>query len=333
MTIETAKPELLIVRAQNGVTALLRSRLAASVVLLYLPFILAGIYLEARFTVGIFSRGVLLSTLWLALAPFLIQDAHRVICSFFEENKSLFEGEKERQQLKQWTLDRFQSPAYLLFGVPWAVGTTAVILMMRFSSSPLPVQIWAGVTYFLLFLISAIGFQGVVAVVGAILRLAREGVRFDPYHPDQFGGMEAVGRFAVRGTLYFSTGSLVLPLVFELMETSSFQANLLNVVAGVLTALFVCMVLYSFLLPVLRIKAVVSDEKDAALLNSNAELEKLYGEAESVSDGAKVQVYYEVFHKRLLEIKDYPYDLNVLIELFAAVGLPILIASLEKVLV
>ncbi|MDY0357852.1 MAG: hypothetical protein RBR19_18360 [Sedimentisphaerales bacterium] len=324
----------LLVRVQDWLSAHLRSRLAASVLLLYVPLTAAGILISAITGIAIFSRGVVISMLWLAIAPFLVQDALRVLTVFFASQKHLFSSESEHGSLRDWTLARFHSPRYVLFGIPWALAATSVIICAKYGDCPWPVITWAGTTYFALFFISAIGFQGILTVVALVVRLGRAGVRFDPYHPDLFGGLEAVSRLSVRGTMYFSTGALVFPLVFELIARHSENSALLEYSTLGITSIFIAVVLYSFLGPVLRIKDMVAERKEQAIVASNSTLDELYEKVSAGTDDGRqydvFRAYYRVYHCRLYDIKDYPYDTKVLFELLVSIGLPIIMAVFEK---
>ncbi len=327
----------LIVRIQNWLGRRVHSRWLASVLLLYVPLISAGILIERTTGSEVFSRGIILSTVVLAIMPFLIQDAERVLTAFLDNHQHLFQTESEWAIFRNWSLSRFHSPRYMWFGFPWAIGTTLIGVMIKYDGSPFLVKAWASVTYFIILFLSAIGFQGVSVGVAIILKLGREGARFDPYHPDLFGGFEALSRLSARATLYFSIGAFVFPLVFELVAESSQDSELLNYSTIAATTIYVGVLICTFLLPVLSIKRMVAVEKEKALLASNRKLDELHGQISKNQGGnyelMNLQIYYEIYHKRLFDIKSYPYNARVLFELLVAIGLPILVVIVERNLV
>ena len=325
---------LWLIKAQNVLTARTGSRLLASFLLLYAPLLLLGSALQVVYDYQIFSRGVLMSTLWLGFAPFLIQDAWRIVHEFFEKCRDLFAEQETWADLKKTHLRKFESKQYIWFAIPWALALSIIINFVIFREAPLAIQGWCLLTYFIMFFVSAIGFQGILVVIRIIASVLKNDLRFRPYHPDSFGGLQFLSNFSVKGTFYFSSGALVFPLVFELLRTFSTQSALLDMAILTLTGLFLALLIYSFLSPLLQIKDFIDDRKCQQISESQLKLRELYekvaGGRHSMAAAINLFTYNELYHKKLYEIKDYPYDIRVVFELFLSLLIPIIIAVLEK---
>ncbi len=169
---------------------------------------ITGLIICYSYDIQLFTRGILLSLLWLAIAPFLIQDALRLIVDFFEIHKDKFRDKEEWHALLTEEITQLQKPSYLLFGIQWALVLSVLIVFAVYRDFPMTAQVWAFVSFFILFLLSAIGFRGIMIMITMIKRICQCNLHFDPYHPDRFGGFADFGRFSVKGSLFFSSGAL-----------------------------------------------------------------------------------------------------------------------------
>lgn len=325
---------LWIIRWQMATARVLHSRFLASIVIFYIPIMLGGVVLRHLCDYEVFTRGVAISLLWIAIAPFLIQDALRMVREFFDFHKHLFKDDSQWTRLKSVEIAQLQSPRYLIFGIPGAIGAAAIVLFIAYPTAPFPVQVWVAVSFFMLFFLSSMGFCGVFVLATLVRRLCESDIVFRPYHPDQFGGMADVGRFAVRGALYFSSGALVLPLAFELADDIGGGSGLLGFCLYGLTGIFVAAVISGFAAPMACIKAFASAEKERAILDSRECLDQLiddFSESDNMEIGKalRVGVHYYMRHRDLLKLKDYPYDMRVILELTLSVAIPIGIALLD----
>ena len=160
---------------------------------------------------------------------------------------------------------------------------------------------------------------------------------FDPFHPDKFGGVANTGRFIVRIVLIFSSGALVFPLVWELIRETTGTAIFLNILVYCLTGVFLLTLIACFFIPVYQIKRFVDPKKQRILLDSRSELERMiieFKENENLDIKQIVEIfmYYNFNHAKLSEMKDYPWDLRVLIEFGLSFIIPIGITVLKLVL-
>ena len=317
-------------------TKVLRNKFVASFSMMFLPIMLIGFSLWGLTGCNPFSRGVFLALLWIGLAPFFVDNALRFTEKFFKEHKSIFIDEMEWKELSIDEIDRFLSPKYIYFGVPWALSTTALTLFSIFPTSPLEIKIWAGVSFFLLFLISAMGFYGVYVLITLMKRICSKQLNFRPFHPDGFGGMSDLGSFSVRIAITFSSGALVFPLLFEIMANLPFSGKEFALIPMVFAAIFVLAMIVGFIIPIYAIKEFVEERKNRLLMESRDKLEGMYTFLENekdtrahVLDVANIGIYYYLYYREVSKIKSYPWDFKVLSEIAFALMIPVVIFLFE----
>ena len=328
---------LWILKWQHGLSNALGMPLVASALLFAVPLALIAGLVQWRTGFRVFTPGVVAALLWLALAPNLIQRAFLLVDGFFKSHRGLFATEDGWRSVRQRELERLQSSRYLVFGIPWALAITAVIEVIYYRGAPLIVKVWSTGTFLLLFLLSAIGFYGVYVLVTMMRNVCCAGLSFNPYHPDKFGGFSDFGRFSVKGALLFSTGALVFPLAFEVV-TKLGQTSL--TLTGLVYALIGCFILVpvvSFIAPVMEIKKFVDREKERIILESWARLNAMTTEFRNSPDlnikkALEIIMHYYLNHMKLLEVKNYPWDFKVFVELGASFLLPIGAAVLQIII-
>ena len=328
---------LWLLRAQYFLAKHLHSKVLASFVLFYLPVMASGYYLSVRYDYDLFTRGILTALVWLGLAPLLVQIALEVTAKFFDDHEHIFASESERLSIRSAELQRLQSPKYLIFGIPWTILTTLIILIKHLPEAAVAIKIWAIVTFALLFIVTSIGFYGVYVLITMMKRLFEADINFNPYHPDKFGGISDFGRYTVKGALLFSSGALIFPLAFEI------AAGLGNAADFFTIGLYFCMffsfvvILASFFIPILEIKRFVDPKKEKLVLATREELDSLiarYRAADTMDAKLAVDIFikYYLEHLKLYELKDYPFDLKVILELLASFIIPVAIAIMQFVL-
>lgn len=108
--------------------------------------------------------------------------------------------------------------------------------------------------YFLFFLwggiVTGIGFHGVLTTILAVRALVdADAFGIDPRHPDGNGGLSPFGYFAVRTTMLVASGSLLLPLAYELVVGGALEEAVYAAIACY--TLFIAL---SFAYPALAVK-------------------------------------------------------------------------------
>jgi len=328
---------LWVLRWQNRLSSAIGTSVAASALLFAAPSAVVAALNQEWASFGVFTPGVVVALTWLALAPYLIQRAFLLVDGFFRSHRDLFSTEEGWRAARSTQLARLQSSIYLAFGIPWASVITAVIELVYYRGAPVPVRVWSTVVFFLLFLLSAVGFYGVYVLVTMMRHVCCSGLSFNPYHPDRFGGFSAFGRFSVKGALLFSTGALVFPLAFEVVAGLGQGSAVMTGMVFGLIGCFMLVTVVSFIAPVLEIKRFVDREKERIILASWAQLNAMTSEFRNSPDlnikkAIEIVMHYYFNHLKLLEIKNYPWDFKVLAELAASFLLPIAVAVIQIVI-
>lgn len=336
MQDKSQKRELLlwIIRWQDFLSKCFRSKILASISMFYIPIMAVGLILEEKYDYKILSYGVVVSLIWIAIAPFLIQNALDYVYDYFNTHKGLFRRQEDWEAFLGAEARRFQSSKYLFFGLPWATVTSGVVVFSEFNSAPLLIQVWAGVSFFIVFLVSSIGFYAVYILLKMMGRILPESISFNPYHPDKFGGISEFGRFSVKISLYYSTGALAFPLAFEIINKMSSGTNFLHVTVYLLVGFFLFVMFVSFLVPIFQIKNFVDPIKEKLILDARFELDKMVNEFKTSQDsnikqGLDILMHYYFNYSKLLELKDYPWDFRVLIEYSFSFVIPLAVAILQ----
>ncbi|MFH1845651.1 MAG: hypothetical protein ABIF77_20900 [bacterium] len=226
-----------------------------------------------------------------------------------------------------------QSPRFLLFGIPWTVAVTGLLYLSDFAAAPLSIRIWCWVSFGIFMLLAGVGFNGIFVVVTMISRLCQEGIRFNGLHPDRFGGMVDVGSFAVKIAFAFSSGALVFPQVFNMLDRLGDGGFLTIGISGV-TVIYLSVMIAGFIVPVMVIKNFVDREKMAAIAASRLKMNDLVQQLRQRDEfdpklASEVAIHYFLEYNRLFDIKDYPFDVRVLTEFLLSVAIPVAVTIIE----
>lgn len=303
--------------------------------LLLVAVIVAAIYLESVYPVRLITVSNVMALSWLGLGPFLIRDAVRITRNFLESYRPFFHRESTADDLFELFATQFRS-GWRVFGLPWSIVVTAVIVGGQYQSAPVAVRAWAILAFGPLLLLSGIGFYGVICMIRLIKTFAHAGVLYRPYHPDHFGGLASVGSYAVRGALYFSSGALALPLAFEIIRALGTSAGL-SAIAYLVTATFIAFVCAAFAIPVIDVKRLADAERVRVSVEARARLDQLIASYRKAPEhdeklARQAEMCFEMECAELEKLREYPYDLSVLAELITAIAVPIAVVVLQEVL-
>ncbi|NQU04693.1 MAG: hypothetical protein HQ568_01270 [Calditrichaeota bacterium] len=334
VTVEGIEVKLWIIRWQYFLAKLLRSNIIASILMFYAPIMVSGCILQVKFDFIVITRGVFIALLWIAISPYIIKTAFNQIIYFFNRHKHIFQNHDEWKNTFFNELQRVQSSKYLLFGIPWGIITSIIITYTAFQKAPMPIQLWSFLSFFLLFFVSSIGFYGVYVLITMMNNIFNVKIIFNPYHPDRFGGISSLGRFTVKIGIYFSSGALVFPLAYEIIDNLKELSLLLHIATILVTILFGLVMFICFLVPIFQIKRFVDPEKERIILESRVKLDRMMEEFNineelDFKKALETLGYYYFSHSKLLEIKDYPFDFRIFLEFGLSFIIPVGIAIIE----
>ncbi len=328
--------KLWVIKWQRVLSNLFRSRIVASFIMFYFPIKISGYILQYVYGYDIFSVGVFVSLLWIAIAPAIIENVLYHVINFFIKHKKVFRNEKEWKNIFFKEIHRIQSSRYSLYGVFWAIATSLIIVFIIFVDAPLLIQFWAGISFFILFFVSSIGFYGVYVLVTMMDYIFSADIIFDPFHADGFGGISDFGKFSVKISFYFSSGALAFPLAFEILANIGYMNSIEVFLVYLLLGLFVLTLFVSFLFPIFRIKSFVDPLKESIIMESRNKLNDMikdFSESEylDLKKGMEIYMHYHLVYLKKLEMKDYPWDIRVLLEFSLSFLIPIIVATLQLI--
>ena len=324
---------LLSLKMQKYLFLKTKNRIGASLLFPFGPIVIIGILLDFICDYRVFDRGISYALIWLAIAPFLVNKADLVIKDFFESHKSKFKDEEIYTLTRVSFVSKYEKYNHIILNIAWILATSLVVTFTRFVNAPLSIKIWSFISFIILFNYSFIGFKGILLIPKIVKVFCSSKTRFEPLHHDSFGGFESIGKFIITGTFFFSSGSLVLPLVFSILREFANHNVLLSYSVYILTTVFIVILVYSFIAPILIVKKYLMEQKSEAIRISGKKLDKMYKEAfkkdAKIEKSSQLYFYNDIYHKKLYDIKEFPYDASVIFELTVSVLLPIGIAVIE----
>jgi hypothetical protein len=233
-----------------------------------------------------FLVAIIFAILWLNIGPFLIwYYDERVMPTFFGELVELLEDEARIEQLSE-TYDRLFSRRYWIPTAAW----TLLLVGLFFRSQPFLAErglfeigdsiyfayllsvVWLG-------LMTGIGFMGVITTSIAIREISDEPLSISPYHPDGLGGLGIFGYYAIRTTITFSTGSLLLPMAFIFVRASG-----VNMLIYAIVVAYTGAIALSFVYPTYKINRQAQRIRDETLEDLRRKYERAKKQMEDVGD-------------------------------------------------
>jgi len=311
------------------ITKITKSRIVTSFSIFFIPLIVSGIILQIIYKYPIFTSGIVIALLWLAIAPFLLYQAVVTINNFFSKNEHIFKNINEFNNIRIDELKKIQSRRYLIFGIPWALITSSAVLF-SYDNAPIIIKVWIFISFFIVFLLSAIGFRGILISTTLFHRIEKAKLQFNPFHPDEFGGFADLGNFAVKATLLFSSGSLVLPLAFDIIKKYSNEMVHLYYLVYILSGFYIICVLFSFLVPIIKVMNIVNPRTEEIRLDFRIKLDKMVNDFRKKDNIdykkiADILMFYNFSFLKLPKIRKYPYDFKIMFEFFISLIIPIIV--------
>lgn len=196
----------------------------------------------------------------------------------------------------------------------------------------LAVLVWIGA-------LVGIGFLLVLVTISIARTLANEELRVDPLHSDGLGGMSPIGYLAIRTSILFSLGSLLLPLLLQYAVASGPRMTALVYAMGILYAAFVAL---SFLYPTVAVTRRAAQVRAAILDDLRRQYVDVKRQAGEPAVGARPETTDPEVEQKLQRIRRehadyrrldvYPMDVSILVRLTGSVLLPLSFVLLDSYL-
>lgn len=194
------------------------------------------------------------------------------------------------------------------------------------------VLLWMGV-------IVGMGFLLVVVTLLVIREIADEQMHIDPLYPDGLGGMSVVGFLAIRSTVLFSLGALLIPLQLQFAVSSGAWATYL--IYG-MSGLYALAIGLSFLYPTMKINRRANELRRQVLSDLRSQYRELKQNAAEPEIGANVSDTDPAVEQKLQrirreyqdyqEVQLYPMRLSILVRLVGSVLLPLVFVFIDSLL-
>lgn len=196
----------------------------------------------------------------------------------------------------------------------------------------LGVLVWIGA-------LVGIGFLLVLVTISIARTLANEELQVDPLHSDGLGGMSPVGYLAIRTTIMFSLGSLLLPLLLQYAAASGPRMTAMVYTMGILYAAFVAL---SFLYPTVAVSRRAAELRATILDNLRRQYVDVKRQAGEPAVGARTETTDPEVEQKLQRIRRehadyrrldvYPMNISILVRLTGSVLLPLSFVLLDSYL-
>ncbi|MDS0282898.1 hypothetical protein [Haloarcula onubensis] len=275
---------------------------------------------------------------WVNVAPALIWYYDKsVLPRFFAIAYQLVVDADELERIAE-TYNRRFATVRPLFALFWGLGflVAGVFAIPLFETQGMVgdgrVFLWTTLAFgaYVGAVLGEAGFSAVVTTVLCIREISTVEIDIKPLHPDGLGGLGAIGYFAIRTTVLWSTASLLSPLAFQMASASLFDEAILLV-----TATYIGTILFSFVYPTLKINRQAKESQERIL----AELRDAYVELErelETADDDRERLGHRLDLQRLRNRYDdyatvqlYPMQTAILTRLIGSVLLPLGFLVLE----
>jgi hypothetical protein len=301
--------------------------------------LLAAVYVVTQWRVATTSFLITgaLFLMWVNIAPYLIWYYDKsVLPRFFAIADELVVDTNKLEQIADKYNRRFASfrPLFALF---WGLGflVAGIFAIPLFESHGMVgdgrVFLWTTLAFgaYVGAVLGEAGFSAVVTTVLCIREISTLEIDIKPMHPDGLGGLSAIGYFAIRTTVLWSSASLLSPLAFQMASASLFDEAILLV-----TATYIATILFSFIYPTIKINRQAQQAQERILSELQREYVELEHQLDSVDEEAQLATRLDLQRLRnryddYANVQLYPMQMAILTRLIGSVLLPLFFLVLE----
>lgn len=295
---------------------------------------------------GEISQQFLISTglgiLWLNFSGYLIwYYDKRIMPEFFDRAPEIF---TDRSQLKEIYKDacRLFSRPHLIAQITWSLLLIALFFTSEnylisnglFEPGSILKWLYLGAVVYLGSM-TAIGFMGVITTLYVFRQLADLQLQLDPLHPDGLGGLSSVGYYAIRTTVTFTTGSMLLPLAFAFI-----RGNVPAWLVYLVVIAFISAIAASFVYPTYLINRRAQDVRKEELEKLREKYQAARRNATEYSNLEDSEPNEELVNRLELErirreyqdiasMRLYPFQVDIVASLISSIILPIIFFAVD----
>lgn len=276
------------------------------------------------------SFGYFSCLFWLFIGPFLIYTAGQMVDELWPKLSGLFEI-KTVNELKVYE-KRFHGRGYLIVGIPAVIAVSILVLAPQglLSSSISVFTLFYLFSWIILAILGSIGIWGTIQLISMIWRIRKYDATLNPYSPDGFGGMGILANFAVKATVMYSTGALMIPMTYDVATRNDtlHQAFYGGLFASVF---FSITVMLSFLVQIVALNRAAAKGKNKLLEETGQQCVICARDCQDESNpnrGIQMLVA-QSFYNQVNQMRVYPFDLGIIMKLAGSLALPILLGTIR----
>lgn len=275
-----------------------------------------------------------LALLWLPLSPFFIRMSENKFENLWGGISSIVEDKKKLSEIKKSELNRFYSSKNLLIGIPLGAIVSLIIFSHYSGALPLPVLIYNSFLFFLILVFAGIGFWAIGTLIHTVLQITDLPMELQALKIERFGGLSVVGDVILKGTILFSTGSLLFPLALEILIGSG-GSPVLRLFSFCIVGGYTFLIILSFIIPVLALKNCAREAKKRlvkeAANNFQSKLNKYKKDQHLDHEESSELLLLLNMFQEARGIKEYPYDLKTIFSFLASALFPTVMIFIDKI--
>lgn len=284
------------------------------------------------------SLGVICALVEIGITPFLLRMAIEDAYAYLRELKPKFGDADMSEKLRRRALESLRRRSRFFVVVPLMIVFTLLAIYYIFNEYVWGVKLWGAAAALCLGYLAGIGTWSIIEMVRLNNRVCASDLKLEPFHPDESGGLKILGDFCTKCTLYFFTAVLYFPIVWEFIAALGKKTEVGWVFAAASLGAFALVGLYAFFTSQFAIRSKIRSLKYDCILSSQKDLEVMMSRLERGDDSlgiaeiARPATHYFIYHRRLMVIKEWPYDFVAILRLAFSFLLPLAIYLLERYL-
>ena len=319
---------LIIKLSKNRIKSLVLLRFFVSLLLFGflafgIPLIVGYFFHDFFFT----SWELILAFCWLFIAATLIDLFEYAIDDFWEKYRKISKlAENKFVEFKEKYNKKVFSKKYLIFSVilyitgfiymPQILHEHGIAILVTIDLLMIPAAIMWGIIGYLSLYMYPFSY-----------RICEQDIEINPFHPDGFGGLSALGNLPLRTASFISSASLYIPYGINRAREFGLQ-TIVGASSMLAVSVLSVLILLTFVVPLLPIHQLAKKSKYNLLEKIGSKLKSKLDafEREDIDIEKDIELliaYYN--YNSIKEMKVWPFNTHTLFEIFSYVVLPLIL--------
>lgn len=262
----------------------------------------------------------------------------KIFPNFFSRVEVITESKQDLAEIIH-KYELFFVDKYWLVVIPWTVLLVGSVVINKEFFSSIGVSSYSNIWFFIYLLFSLFwGYiTGIIIHMGitAVLCVHKIGDKLnldiDPLHPDELGGLGAIGYFSINATLMNSVIGLSLPLGFAIAREGQYR-----IIVFLAVVIYILLLISLFTYPTIYINRKAQQIREKHLNKRKEEIRKLESEMNNsqgsnlnrLSKQLRLQSLRDDFHE-YQAVNLYPFTVSIITKLITSIFLPVLFTLIE----